>query len=77
MGESTYTITSRRGGMRIGYVEFRNQWQAWSVKFDNDVPLNMEILAEAYKFLKLRETNDGKPRARWRAALRDWMLRWL
>jgi len=77
LGEPTFTITSRRGGFQVGYVEFRNQWQDWSVKFAGDAVLNRACLAETYVFLKTRESNAQRRRATWRAAVRDWVLRWL
>lgn len=53
MGRSVYSICTQRGeGFSIGRIEFRNQWNDWSVKFDADVPINMEILAETYAMLR-------------------------
>jgi len=77
LGANTYHVISRRGGFRIGHIELRNQWQGWSVKFDSDVPLNREILAECYAFMKRPEIASVPKRSRWRAALRDWLIAWL
>lgn len=75
LGHSTYTVFSRRGGFPIAWIEWRNQWNTWSVKFDPEAPVNREILAEIYAFLKSPKVVER--RSPWRAAVRDWLIKWL
>lgn len=75
LGHPMYTVISRRGGFRMATIEWRNQWHRWSVKFDSEVPISQEILAEIYVFLKHPQVTP--PRPAWRAAVRDWLIKWL
>lgn len=53
MGRAVYNVLAVRGeGFSMGRIEFRNQWNDWSMKFDPGVPLNMEIIAEIYAMLR-------------------------
>ena len=52
LGHTVYDVYSRRGGMYLGKIEWRNQWQAWSVILPERCPINKEILTEFYAMLK-------------------------
>lgn len=75
LGRPTYGVRSRRGGIGIAHIEWRNQWNAWAVFFRSDTPVNAEIIAEIYAFLRRPEVTPQ--RAPWRAAVRDWVIKWL
>lgn len=57
-GHTGYVIYSRRGGMELGTIEWRNQWGAWSVVLSDGVAINKEILTEFYAMLKELEKRD-------------------
>ena len=62
MYRSAFTVHSRRGGMYLGRIEWRNQWGYYAFHPATDgVMFNMEILAEIYAMLK--ELGGDRPQA--------------
>lgn len=53
MGRPVYNVLAVRGeAFSMGRIEWRNQWNDWCIKFDEGVPINMEIVAEVYAMLR-------------------------
>lgn len=77
LGSSSYRVLSRRGGFVIGRIEMRNQWRDWAFYPHSEALFNKEILAEIYKFMRQPDGAGMVRRAKWRAAVREWVLRWL
>lgn len=52
LGHTSYNVYSRRGGFCLGRIEWRNQWNTWSILLKDGTPINKEILGEFYAMLK-------------------------
>ena len=52
LGHTRYNVYSRSGGMFLGTIEWRNQWNSWSLILSERCPINKDILAEFYAMLK-------------------------
>lgn len=64
MGYPSYTVYARRGGFIIGRVEYRNQWGYYAFYPPTGAtrtPMNAEILAEIYAFLRELRVPAGQP----------------